>query len=422
MAYVGDLYGMLHAIETSSGTEKWAYIPKNLLAKLKNDRIDPNAVQDFAAVDASPTAKDVYFDHDNNGTKEWRTILTCAEGFGGKSIFVLDVTDPTAWSVIWEATDTVAPGGGMGHSYAVAVDKVKWPLPDVGDVDQDGDVTEILSYEMKWVVFVATGYSQIAIDHGGINVFAFDLKTGSKLWHFSSEYADSVNDIPGAVTLYDTDGDSFADRVYVGDMNGRLWELNALDGTNPNGTDAGKQIPLFNAGIGKPISVSPSVVTKNDHVILVFGTGGANWASDAATYAVYALDATAKQATPTYANGAGTLLWQYNLSQGEKVWSTPTIANGEIFVVTSFGAMESSDPGQDVPLEGQSTGNLHSVRLADGVLSWSISNIGKVRGSIYVDRQHVYLTTLDNQIIQVGNDDFAAGTGNRVVVRSWKQF
>jgi hypothetical protein len=84
--------------------------------------------------------------------------------------------------------------------------------------------------------------------------------------------------------------------------------------------------------------------------------------------------------------------------------------------------MESSDPAQDVPLEGQSTGNLHSVRLADGVLSWSINNIGKVRGSIYVDRQHIYLTTLDNQIIQVGNDDFAAGTGNRVVVRSWKQF
>jgi outer membrane protein assembly factor BamB len=315
----------------------------------------------------------------------------------------------------------------MGHAYAVAIDKLKWPVPDVSDEDQDGDVTEILNYEMKWVVFVASGYAQIAVDHGGVNVFAFDLKTGAKLWHFSAEYADSVNDIPGAVTVYDTDGDTFADRVYVGDMNGRLWELNALDGTNANGTqtsgaDAGKQIPLFNAGIGKPISVSPSIITKNDHTILVFGTGGANWASDTATYAVYALDATAKRSTPTYADGAGTLLWQYNLAAGEKVWSTPTIASGQIYVVTSFGGMEGSDPGQDVAADGQPTGNLHSLSLASGTLAWSINNIGKVRGSLYVDRQHAYLTTVDNQILQIGGEDFAAGTGNRVVLRSWKQF
>ena len=236
MAYVGDLYGMLHAIDTATGNEKWAYIPRNLLGKLKNNRSDPNAVQDFAAVDASPAVRDVYFDHDSNGDKEWRTVLACAEGFGGKSIFALDVTDPNAWSVMWEATDTAAPGGGMGNAYRVAIDKVKWPVRDAQG--------QIVSYEMKWIVFVATGYAQIAVNHGGINVFAFDLKTGAKLWRFSIEYADSVNDIPGAVTVYDTDGDSFADRVYVGDMNGRIWELNALDGANPNGLIRRKTDPL----------------------------------------------------------------------------------------------------------------------------------------------------------------------------------
>jgi len=41
IAYCGDLYGMLHAIETATGTEKWSYIPNNLLGKLKNDRTDP---------------------------------------------------------------------------------------------------------------------------------------------------------------------------------------------------------------------------------------------------------------------------------------------------------------------------------------------------------------------------------------------
>jgi hypothetical protein len=86
--------------------------------------------------------------------------------------------------------------------------------------------------------------------------------------------------------------------------------------------------------------------------------------------------------------------------------------------------MESSDPRQDIAAIGQPTGNLHCIDLAGGksIEGWPMSNIGKVRGSIYVDRQHIYLTTIDNQVIQIGGEDFAAGTGNRVVLRSWKQF
>jgi hypothetical protein len=425
IAYVGSLDGMLHAIETDTGIEKWAYIPNNLLEKLQNDRSNPNAVGDFAAVDASPAAKDVYYDHDNDGYKEWRTVVVSAEGQGGNAIFALDVTDPDAWSVLWEATDTQAPAGGMGHAYRVAIDKVRWPITEVGDANDNGIADEILGHEMKWVVFVSTGYADIATNHGGIHVFAFDLKTGSKLWVFSAEYADSVNDIPGSATVFDIDGDSFADRVYVGDMNGRLWELDTVDGTNPNGQevigDTTKEIPLFNAGVGYPISVSPAVVKNDGHTVLVFGTGGADWASDAQTYAIFAVDATDKQSVPTYANGAGTLLWQKNLGAGEKVWSTPTVAYGYIFVATAFGSMEGSDPRMDIPVTGQASGNFLKLKLADGGLAWQLSDIGKVRGSIFVDRQHAYMTTIDGQVIQIGGSDFAAGTGNRVVLRTWRQ-
>jgi hypothetical protein len=424
-AFVGDLYGMLHAIDTATGHEKWAYIPRNLLGKLKNDRTDPNAVHDFAGVDASPTAKDVYYDHDDDGDDEWRTILAGSQGFGGKYIYALDVTDPDNWFPLWEVTDLLAPGGGMGHAYCVAIDKVKWPVRDVDDLDGDGDTDEIIGYEIKWVVFLSAGFADIAVDHGGINVFAFDLKTGTKLWHFSSEYADAVNDIPGAVTVFDHDGDSFMDRVYVGDMNGRLWEIDAIDGTNPNGTegtgDDTKEIPLYNAGMGNPISVSPAIVQYNGHTLLIFGTGGANWAADDQAYAIYAVDATAKQSEPIYTDGAGTLAWKVDTEVGEKIWSTPTVANGYIFLATAFGSMEGSDPRMDVPVTGQASGNFYKLKLGDGSLAWKLTAIGKVRGSIFVNRQHAYMTTIDGQIIQIGGDDFAAGTGSRVVLRSWKQ-
>lgn len=261
----------------------------------------------------------------------------------------------------------------------------------------------------------------IATNHGGIHVFAFDLKTGSKLWTFSAEYADSVNDIPGAVTVFDANEDSFVDKVYVGDMNGRLCEINAVDGINPNGQENGKEIPLYNAGVGNPISVSPSIAKSNGHTILVFGTGGADWASDTQAYAIFAVDATNKQSVPTYANGAGTLLWKKDLGVGEKVWSTPTIAYGYIFVTTAYGSMEGSDPRMDLSAEGDSSGNLYKLKIEDASLAWSVTNIGKVRGSIYVDRQHAYMTTIDGQVIQIGGEDFSAGSGSNVSLVTWRQ-
>jgi hypothetical protein len=83
--------------------------------------------------------------------------------------------------------------------------------------------------------------------------------------------------------------------------------------------------------------------------------------------------------------------------------------------------MEGSDPRMDVPVTGQDSGNFYKLKLGDGSLAWKLTDIGKVRGSIFVNRQHAYMTTIDGQIIQIGGDDFAAGTGSRVVLRSWKQ-
>lgn len=435
-AYVGDLYGMLHAIDSTTGSEKWAFIPNNQLGRLKNDRTDPNAVQELAAVDGSPTAMDVYYDHDDdpNTPDAWRTILICSEGKGGTSIFALDVTDPDNFSILWEITDPPDPvpegyeqvPGGMGHSFRVSIGKVKWPVYDAGGA--------VVSYEIKWVVFTATGFLDYT-PFGGINVFAFDLKTGERLWYFSEQYSDSINDIPGAVTIFDTSGDDFVDRVFVGDMNGRLWEINAQDGLNPHGTEevvigegddaviVEKQIPLWNAGIGNPISVSPAI-TRFNPVVVVFGTGGTDWASNSKNYSIFAINASdLKSGTDkNYEDGAGTLLWEKELDVGEKVWSSPTIAAGTIFITTATGTMESSDPRDDMA----GTGKLMAINLApdaDGYseTKWTLDDIGKARGSLFVDRKHLYLTTTDNKIKQIGDEDFSPGNVNSVVLKAWKQ-
>jgi Tfp pilus tip-associated adhesin PilY1 len=446
MAYVGDIYGMLHAICTPHGSEKWAYIPSNLLGKLQNIRGDLYTTQDFAAVDASPMARDVYYDHDSdpNTPDVWRTILVSPQGSGGTTIFALDVTDPTDgnWEVLWETTvlpgDTTPPttGGGMGFAYRAALDRVKVQKLD-GNGDPIYDSYGYPIYEVKWMVFVATNYAQKVDGFGGVHIFAFDFETGDRVWSFSSQYGIPNNDLPGAVTTMDFDGDTLADRVYVGDITGRMWEIEARDGSNPYGTYVDDsdpnnpltyQIPLFDAGVGYPITVSPAIVMHNGHVILVFGTGGADWASITNTYNIYGVDATGaktdwdamseseKNSYYQTNNGATTAAWTVPLAVGEKVWSTPTIAAGQIWIVTSSGSMESDIPGQD-SVGGSS--KLRRLDLNGVVVGTPYSFNKKVRGSIYVSNKHLYMTTFDNEIIQFGDGVFTAGTGNNVVLKSW---
>ena len=282
----------------------------------------------------------------------------------------------------------------------------------------------------------ATNFDAAVGEPGGINVFSLDLRTGATKWTFSAPYTDAVDDIPGAVTTYDHDDDTFADRIFVGDMDGRLWALDAND-PDPDVTgdpdrciytSDNDNIPLFSAGVNYPISVSPAITRHNGHVILVFGTGGAHFAGRYRTYSVYAVDATAaglltqSQIDQNYwdtdINAAIAAVYEHVLPQGQKVWSSPTIAVGQIWIASASGTMESANPGLDRSGEGQ-------LQVLDMDFNSLLANnapktMKKVRGSLYVSNQHVYATAIDGTIIQFGNGDFSAGTGNRVVLKSWQ--
>jgi hypothetical protein len=190
---------------------------------------------------------------------------------------------------------------------------------------------------------------------------------------------------------------------------------------------------LFSAGIDNPISVSPAITQRNGQVILVFGTGGTHWATvaddnddnDDKRYYIYAVSATAADTLPqaqkndNYGSFGGAIgaMWSKELEAGEKVWSSPTIAAYTIFIAISGGTLESDNPRSDVGGGGRLIGlDLNNNEI------WDAIPIGKVRGSLFVSNQHIYLTTIDNQIIQVGGEDWASGFGRRVVLKAWRQF
>ena len=95
---------MLHAIDTSDGTERWAFVPPLLAPSLPNIvnvnlnkstgvRGGSNAIY---GVDGSPVVHDMYFRSPLDTAKAWHTILMVPYGRGGAGFSVLDVTDPDA--------------------------------------------------------------------------------------------------------------------------------------------------------------------------------------------------------------------------------------------------------------------------------------------------------------------------------------
>jgi hypothetical protein len=96
MIFFGANDGMIHAVDARTGYEVWAFIPYNLLPKLRT-LVDGRPVEQFEYfVDSSPKIAEVRI----NG--EWRSLLIIGQGDGGIFYQAFDVTeagmgvDPTA--------------------------------------------------------------------------------------------------------------------------------------------------------------------------------------------------------------------------------------------------------------------------------------------------------------------------------------
>lgn len=85
--YVGANDGMLHAFDSASGDELWAFIPPAMLPNLRNMiSTKANSSVSIYGVDGSPVVKDVFYKN------KWITMLIAGLGRGGHSYFALDVT------------------------------------------------------------------------------------------------------------------------------------------------------------------------------------------------------------------------------------------------------------------------------------------------------------------------------------------
>lgn len=232
--YVGTNDGILHMIHVDDGSERWGFIPDEVLPTLKTIAIDS---QHDYTVDGRMLAEDIYF-RDGN-TKGWKTMLYYGLRRGGDTFYAMDATNVDSQPAFaWKFKDADYSGQS-------------WAKPVAGQLRyMDGE-----NLVQRWVTVLAGGFAfnpEVDADTRGKAVFVVDASTGELLWMAGYNAGDGAEDdeatehlelgssddvhyltqsqlfnfaIPSALTAVDSNNDGLLDTVYAGNVGGHLFRI-----------------------------------------------------------------------------------------------------------------------------------------------------------------------------------------------------
>ncbi len=256
-----------HRYDAGTGEELWAFIPPDLLPKLR-----PNLGRHAYFVDGTPMVRDVWLDgaegQPADGMKQWqeyRTVAVIGTGRGGVHRFALDLTrvlgrDPDdavnrvpdqAGDFLWmwpQPCDALAPQ--VGESFSNFAPRPPPIVPVALTEEADNAMRDMSNTghpangapwmidntpaRERWVVALNGGYDEHMLRGRGMAIV--DLRTGHTLWSFfhgdgksRSQHLRypigaglSLLDI-GQAHSADSDADLLFDSATVGDYGGQLW-------------------------------------------------------------------------------------------------------------------------------------------------------------------------------------------------------
>ena len=379
--YVASGDGMLHAIDTLTGNEMWAYAPPDTLAAMGLS-VQRGWVY-TTLLDATPTL---------GRLASGRKLLVGGLGAAGRSWYALDVTSPrdltatqaaAQFKWIFPAATDSATRAKMGY----AVGK-----PVFARVTIDGLATD--------VVLLGSGYDNgQTIGDGKGRLWMLNASTGAVIKNFKTSDGTAGGAEAGLahVAAY-REPDGSVRYAYGGDLLGNLWRF---DLTAAGSTD----IPAERIAILKdasnnlqPVTSVPELVPMADKRVVLVGTGRLLDIGDFGStrnqsfYAVVdgseLANARSTLVRRTYTRGAnaeltGTAInwatdrgWYFDLPAGEQVNTDPSVAYGAIvFVANKSGSTDCSQQSWlyyvDIGTGQQSAGSTAASQLLSGTATAS---------------------------------------------------
>jgi len=320
MIFVGANDGMMHAIDGRTGVEVWAFIPFNLLPKLRTLR-DGQPIDSFDYfVDSSAKVADVRI----NG--QWRTLAVFGQGAGGTFYQAFDVSLDGIESSMAPDSDSVttllgyfSDPGRVPYLWAfprysrfdTSINTTAMPYGDldasasadektVGQTWSDPAVGQIKSASGKYAIITGSGFLPRSVENGstrggvsaGRSLYLlsvddgtlFDRKESSPASDSVAETDDSCSTAsygctkfknalqadPVATGLLDQ---RFITKSYIGDLDGNIWRYDiTLDGSNTP-KFSGSPTKLYSAGADQPIFSSMAAVAIGTQEYVFVGTG-----------------------------------------------------------------------------------------------------------------------------------------------------
>jgi hypothetical protein len=416
-----------------TGEELWAFIPANLLPRLKNNlmaRLNKARTTDYnqAYVDASPALSDVYI----NGA--WRTVLLSAEGNGGDTVFCLDVTDPYNPTFLWEFADPDLFRSRSSPSIA-----------KIGRIVHNGSA--------KWVAFFVSGNDDRYDRTQYPSVYMIDIATGHLLNRIMLDCESSgIGGVPsGQPSVIDSDGNGYIDRFYIGTDKGFLYKVNIPD--DPDSLKAtfnsisqcvinrsytrqstGDTIPTdrqFQPIYGSPVVSVDNQVDANGNieykVLIFYGTGDSPYAEDinmsGTRYYFFAYADRSQKGVCD--DNRVTLDWYYELPEGHRVFTSAFSAAGLVYFGTS--TADTEDPcARDS--QNNNNGEIFAFSMHQpnaSVIPAFNQRVGNVVASPLVEDQHIYVKGLGMGLQSFGNGNYnnqvLIGGYPEIAIRLWRE-
>jgi Tfp pilus tip-associated adhesin PilY1 len=433
----------------------WAFIPYNLLPKLRT-LYDGQSVEQFEYfVDSSPKLAEVKL----NGS--WRSLLIFGQGPGGTFYQCFDVTE--AGMGVSPELDSLSDVNNLLQRFDTPDESIvfKWAFPHYGHFDPTikqtftlsdgspgnklvlwGDLNASANYVEKTVgftwsdpavgpldaardgtaVMMGSGYFPAiesllpnrgaAAPRAGTTMYLLDADSGDLFagdgswcatYPASTNGCLSVPDVSNGrknalqadPTAAGTYGSPAVTKAYMGDVDGRYWRFNF--------TSAGVISASLMADTGQPIYASSALLFVGSTDVYMFVATGSDslpvtTSGGTGTFKLYGFKDNSSSADTKFAINLGAVTQSGGLANGERPSTSPTVA-GDIVFYTSTNEVAST-PCVDF------TANLYAVTYSgsaaydadnNGRLDNNESNIvrtatGRATAPFIVD-QHLYFAT-----------------------------
>ena len=226
IVFVSTNAGMLHAIDTRNGDEKFAFMPYEFISKASSYTVNRlplaggNKRQTYGLDGSWSVLRQPGASLEDAPSK---VMIYGGMRRGGNSYFALDVTTVSSPRLAWQISGGTGDFIDLGQTWSTP--KVaRFPTSDGGSIP---------------VVIFGGGYSPAdhdghqerrSQDEKGNAIYVVNANTGELVWSAGSRsgnvattVSSMTHSIPGSIAVVDSDSDGVVDHLYFADLGGQLF-------------------------------------------------------------------------------------------------------------------------------------------------------------------------------------------------------